>query len=70
MEAPERLLSIGLHRRMTFRDALAVQIILLALTNMAQGFNLDVDMPLFKYGPQKSYFGYAVAQHFIGNEPL
>lgn len=28
-------------------------------------FNLDTSIPVFKYGPKDSYFGYSVAEHII-----
>ncbi|VDL77756.1 unnamed protein product [Nippostrongylus brasiliensis] len=33
-------------------------------------FNLDVHAPIYKYGPDGTYFGYTVAEHFKGDVPV
>uniref|UniRef100_A0A158QM39 Integrin_alpha2 domain-containing protein n=1 Tax=Haemonchus placei TaxID=6290 RepID=A0A158QM39_HAEPC len=33
-------------------------------------FNLDVYAPIYKYGPDGTYFGYTVAEHFKGDVPV
>ncbi|VDO65309.1 unnamed protein product [Onchocerca flexuosa] len=33
-------------------------------------FNLDIHAPIYKIGPNGSYFGFAVAEHFKANLPV
>uniref|UniRef100_F1KQ70 Integrin alpha ina-1 n=1 Tax=Ascaris suum TaxID=6253 RepID=F1KQ70_ASCSU len=40
---------------------------LLVLTN---AFNIDTHAPIFKIGPTGSYFGFSVAEHFNGEQPV
>ncbi|KJH47849.1 FG-GAP repeat protein [Dictyocaulus viviparus] len=35
-----------------------------------RAFNLDVHAPIYKYGEKDTYFGYTVAEHFKGDEPV
>ncbi|KAM3723178.1 Integrin alpha ina-1 [Dirofilaria immitis] len=33
-------------------------------------FNLDIHAPIYKIGPNNSYFGFSVAEHFKENLPV
>ncbi|VDM14226.1 unnamed protein product [Wuchereria bancrofti] len=37
---------------------------------MVLAFNLDIHAPIYKIGPNDSYFGFAVAEHFKENLPV
>ncbi|VDM97572.1 unnamed protein product [Thelazia callipaeda] len=36
---------------------------------VVSAFNLDIHAPIYKIGPNYSYFGFAVAEHFKANIP-
>uniref|UniRef100_A0A1I7XAY1 FAD_binding_2 domain-containing protein n=1 Tax=Heterorhabditis bacteriophora TaxID=37862 RepID=A0A1I7XAY1_HETBA len=40
------------------------------ILSICTGFNLDIHAPIYKYGPNGSYFGYSVAEHFKINKPV
>uniref|UniRef100_A0A0M3HXD8 Uncharacterized protein n=1 Tax=Ascaris lumbricoides TaxID=6252 RepID=A0A0M3HXD8_ASCLU len=42
-------------------------VIIVVLTN---AFNIDTHAPIFKIGPTGSYFGFSVAEHFNGEQPV
>ena len=35
------------------------------LIQLISTFNLDINLPVYKFGPPDSYFGYSVAEHII-----
>ena len=35
---------------------------------LVSGFNLENRLPIWKYGPANSYFGYSIAAHIMDNE--
>lgn len=46
-------------------------ILILLFTNLIainNAFNLESRLPIVKYGPRNSYFGYSVAEHLIIDE--
>ncbi|KAI7697554.1 hypothetical protein SSS_08896 [Sarcoptes scabiei] len=42
---------------------------LFSIWPMFQAFNLDTSIPVYKFGPKDSYFGYSVAEHIIKQSP-
>ncbi|VDK72043.1 unnamed protein product [Gongylonema pulchrum] len=38
-------------------------------SSVVWSFNLDIHAPIFKIGPNDSYFGFAVAEHFKVDRP-
>lgn len=43
--------------------------LLLACLNLCTGYNLEPRLPLFKYGPPGSTFGFSIAQHRTSTDP-
>lgn len=41
-----------------------------SLVVMVLGFNIDIHAPIYKIGPNDSYFGFSVAEHFKENLPV
>lgn len=41
-----------------------------SLAMVVLAFNLDIHAPIYKIGPNDSYFGFSVAEHFKGNHPV
>ena len=39
-----------------------------SLFQFSNAFNLETRLPVIKYGPRNSYFGYSVAEHLILDE--
>ncbi|VDM50696.1 unnamed protein product [Toxocara canis] len=37
---------------------------------LVKAFNIDINAPIFKIGPNGSYFGFSVAEHFNGEQPV
>lgn len=35
---------------------------------LVEGFNLDTRIPVYKFGPKDSYFGFSVAEHVTLNK--
>ena len=35
-----------------------------------EGFNLDVFAPIYKFGVRDTHFGYSVAEHIKGRDPV
>ncbi|KRY74184.1 Integrin alpha ina-1 [Trichinella pseudospiralis] len=52
----------------TYLSCIILHILNFCTSSLA--FNLDTDMPVYKIGPKGSYFGFAVAEHMKGDEPL
>lgn len=45
-------------------------VLLVCLIWLADSFNLDVNAPIYRFGPNGTNFGYAVAEHFKGVKPV
>ena len=43
--------------------------VFIATISLIFGFNIDVDIPVIKKGPDGSYFGYSVAEHIMTEQP-
>uniref|UniRef100_A0A0N5A4U7 Integrin_alpha2 domain-containing protein n=1 Tax=Parastrongyloides trichosuri TaxID=131310 RepID=A0A0N5A4U7_PARTI len=44
--------------------------LIIFIINIIYPFNLDISSPTYKVGPSGSHFGFSVAQHFNGNQPI
>ncbi|CAO4370677.1 unnamed protein product [Caenorhabditis nigoni] len=45
-------------------------ILLVSLSCVVKSFNLDVNAPIYRFGPKGTNFGYSVAEHFKGEKPV
>jgi hypothetical protein len=50
------------------RISLLIPLLLLVLP--ISSFNIDTAAPVYKLGPSGSYFGFAVAEHFKGEQAV
>lgn len=42
-------------------------LIIVGIVISVNSFNLESRLPIWKYGPEKSYFGYSIASHTMDN---
>lgn len=59
---------MGPKKTLTKSILLLTLVISSSLFHCSNAFNLETRLPVIKYGPKNSYFGYSVAEHLILEE--